>query len=153
MYIPVVQKKLNLTFWTAASFVAAVLTAVYILHKYGITVQVPPGSPRLWGILFLLLTALCCIATPILIRTGFHDRAVKNKNVTRAQFEKYQKGIILTTFAGAFIADLAYLFLAGQFYVYGCILAAIYGVYGAIPTRKKITAEMRFYNLEDGEED
>ncbi len=148
-----VQKKLNVTFWTAAAFAVAVLTVVYILHKYGVTLQVPSGPPRLWGILFLLLTALCGIATPILMRTTFHDRAIKNKNVTRAQFEKYQKGIILTSFAGAFIADIAYLFLIPQFYVYGCVLAAIYGVYGAIPTPKKITAEMRFYNLEDEEEE
>lgn len=125
---------------------------IIALRLRDFAVELHPGSARFWGIVLLIFSALFGIALPILLRTLFNERALKKREVDTPAFENYQKMVISTAAAAAIFADAAYLLVAPRFYLYGSVLAAIYGVYGAIPAEKKIRGEMRLYGIEEKEQ-
>ena len=142
-------KKLTVQFGILVGFATAFLGLVYLAHYQRITVTPPLFSIWTWGVILLVLTVFFGVALPILMRTLFHSKAVKNKKVEFSHYERLQINLIVVSMIGAYTACLAYLFLVPKFHLYASIIAGLYGIYAAIPARRKISADLSYYSLKD----
>ncbi len=140
-------RSLNRLFWVLTVLAVAVLGLSYLLHQMNITIPPPFGGLRAWGIFLLLLSVILGIALPVLLRTLFNKRAVDAKHVQWAVFVAHQQRLVVVAISAAYVAGIAYLFLVPNLYLYGSVLAGLYGIYSAIPSERKLAGEMRFYGL------
>ncbi len=142
-------RRLYWIFGVAITPVVLFFVADVVIHQTGIQVTLPFGTPRLWGIAVLILSVLCGAALPILMRAGFQTRAAGTQSVGIEEYMSLQMRLIVLSMIAALLACVAYLFLLPKLYLYGSVLAGLYGIYSAIPTRRKINAELRYYGLGD----
>ncbi len=144
---PALLRSLSRLFWSLALPALVLLAADVAVHRTAGVPAPPFGSARTWGIVLLVLSVLLAAALPILIRTLFNARAVKQRSVEPESFARYQRALVAVPLAAAFLADAAYLLSLPRLYVYGSVLAALYGVYSAYPSQKKLAGELRYYGL------
>jgi hypothetical protein len=142
-----IGRSLNRLFWVLTVLAIAFLGLGYLLHKSNITIQAPFGSLRAWGIFLLVLSVILGVALPILLRTLFNKRAVEEKHVELVLFLAHQKRLVVVSVSAAYAACIAYLFLVPNLYLYGSVLAGLYGIYSAIPSERKLKGELRYYGL------
>ena len=145
--VPQIGRSLNLLFWVLTVVALIFLGIGYLLHKSNITIQAPFDGLRAWGIFLLLLSVILGVALPILLRTMFNKRAVDAKHVNLAAFVAHQKALVIISISAAYTAGIAYLLMVPNLYLYGSVLAGLYGIYSAIPSERKLKGELRFYGL------
>ena len=141
-------RKLNSLFWILTFLAVALLGSGYLLHRMNVPISPPFGELRAWGILLLVVSVIMGVALPILLRTLFNKRAVEAKRVGMAAFADHQRRLVVISISAAYVAGLAYLLLVPNLYLYGSVLAGLYGIYSAVPSERKLTGEMRFYGVE-----
>lgn len=135
-------------------FVLMILPAVvlftlsYFAHQCNIEITAP-GSIQAWGILFLILAVSLSVALPIMMRTIFHDRSARRSRVDFRRYERFQLRQMAVAISGTVFAGLAYLFLVPKFHLYATVLAGLYGIYSVLPSRKKISGEMKYYKIKE----
>ena len=122
-------------------------SGVVILHQLDIRF-VPPGNIRVWGISLLVFSVAFGVAVPVLLRTSFHGKYIKQKSVAISEYLIYQRNMIRVCSIAIVSASIAYLFIVSPLYMYGSILAALYGIYSALPFKEKIVKELKIYKLE-----
>jgi hypothetical protein len=142
-------RKLTVLFGVLVGIAAVFFAVVYYIYYRKITVTAPLFSIFVWGVILLVLTVLFSAALPILMRTLFHSTAVKKKKAEFVEYEKLQINLIIVHLIGAYTACLACLFLVPRFHLYASVIAGLYGIYAAIPNRKKISADLKYYGLEE----
>ncbi len=142
-----IGRKLNSLFWVLTGLALTFLGIGYLLHKMNITIQAPFDGLRAWGIFLLLLSVIFGVALPILLRTLFNKRAVEEKHVELVLFVAHQKRLVIISISAAYIAGIAYLLMVPNLYLYGSVLAGLYGIYSAIPSERKLKGELRYYGL------
>ena len=145
--VPQIGRSLNLLFWVLTVVALIFLGIGYLLHRMNIEIPTPFGSLRAWGILLLLLSVILGVALPVLLRTLFNKRAVEEKHVELFLFVAHQKRLVVVSVSAAYAACIAYLLMVPNLYLYGSVLAGLYGIYSAIPSERKLKGELRFYGL------
>jgi hypothetical protein len=144
-------RRLTWIFGAAITPVLLFFALDVIIHQRAIQIPLPFGTPRLWGILVLILSVLCGIALPILMRAGFQTRAARTGSVDLENYTALQIRLIVVSMAAALLACVAYLFVLPKLYLYGSVLAGLYGIYSVIPSNRKINADLRYYGLQEKE--
>jgi hypothetical protein len=145
--VSALARRLNRLFWALTLPAVALLGIVFAAHRLGVWIDPPFGTLRGWGIVLLVLSVVFGVALPILIRTLFNKRAVERKRVEMIAFTDYQRRLVVISIAAAYIAGIAYLLAVPKLYLYGSVLAGLYGIYSAIPSERKLAGELRFYGL------
>jgi hypothetical protein len=140
-------RKLNRLFWTLTILAVAVLLVVYLLHQLEVPISPRGAELRDWGISLLILSVTLGVALPILLRTLFNRKAVQAKRVAMAAFVEHHQRLVAIPISAAYAAAVAYLLLVPNLYLYGSVLAGLYGIYSAYPQERKIKGEMRYYGL------
>ena len=140
-------RKLNRLFWVLTVLAVAFLGLGYLLHRMNIEIPTPFGSLRAWGIFLLLLSVILGVALLVLLRTLFNKRAVEEKHVELVLFLAHQKRLVVVSVSAAYAACIAYLLMVPNLYLYGSVLAGLYGIYSAITSERKLKGELRFYGL------
>jgi len=140
-------RKLSRLFWVMTVVAVIFLGIGYLLHRMNILIQAPFGSLRSWGIFLLILSVTLGVALPVLLRTLFNKKAVEAKRVELGLFFVHQKRLVVVSVSAAYAAAISYLLMVPNLYLYGSVLAALYGIYSAIPTGHKLKGELRFYGL------
>ncbi len=135
-------------FWISMSLPILFFIGIVILQKLEIRI-IPPGNIRAWGILLFVLSAAFGAALPVLLRTSFHDKFLKDKNVNISEYIVYQKKLFILCSIAVIPASFAYMFIVSPLYMYGSVLAALYGIYSTLPFKDKIFRELRMYKIED----
>jgi hypothetical protein len=144
-------RKLWTIFIIQCGLIFLIFLSIFFLHQSKISVNPPWFTLRVWGIIILVLSVSFGVAVPVLIRTYFHSKAVKSKNADFDNFSKLHCRLILVSLSGSFFACFAYLFIVPEFHLGASVLAGLYGIYSAIPVRKKLKAELNYYGLKDVE--
>ena len=142
-----VLNKLWKKFWISMSLPMLLFVGVVIIQKLEMHI-IPPGSIRIWGILLFVLAAAFGAALPILQRTSFHDKFLKDNNVNIPEYIEYQKRLYLLCSVAIVPASFAYLFIVSPLYMYGSVLAALYGIYSILPFKDKIIKELKMYKID-----
>ncbi len=135
-------------FWISMSLPILFFAGVVILQILEIRI-IPPGNIRIWGILLFVLAAAFGAAIPVLQRTLFHDKFLKDNIVNISKYIKYQKKLFILCSVAVIPASFAYMFIVSPLYMYGSVLAALYGIYSTLPFKDKITKELRIYKIEE----
>jgi len=142
-------KKMQIIFWIMTGIALVFFIINLIIHyQLKLSVKPPFGSLMVWGLFLFIISVVAGIALPILLRTLFHSRAHKEK---KAQFPGYavlQERIMVISLLSAIPANIAYLYLVPKLYLYGSVIAALYGIYSSLPSKKKITGELKYYGLD-----
>jgi hypothetical protein len=141
------NRKLNLLFWGLTLPAAAFLAAGYLLHRMELAVSPPAGALRAWGIGLLIAAVTLGAALPVLLRTLFNRAAMRAGKVEPGEFAAHQKRLVAVAVSSAYVAGLSYLLLVPPLYLYGSVLAGLYGIYSAIPSERKLKAEKKFYGV------
>jgi hypothetical protein len=142
-------RRLNRLFWILTFLALAVLGSGYLLHRMKVAISPPFGQLRTWGIFLLIVSVILGVALPILLRTLFNRRAVEAKQVALVDFVAYQQRLVVVSISAAYVAGTAYLLLVPNLYLYGSVLAGLYGIYSAIPSERKLKGELRFYGVRE----
>jgi len=121
---------------------------IFIHYLLKISVVPPFGSLFSWGLGLFIVSVITGVALPILMRTFFHSRAYRKKNAHFADYIVLQKRIMIVSLLSAIPANCAYLFLVPKLYLYGSVIAGLYGIYSSIPSEKKIAGELKYYGLD-----
>jgi len=140
-----VLKRLKRVFTVFAVLDSVVFVIIFLLHRYGITSSMYSGNLWILGIVFLVLTTAFCVAIPILARSIYVSRTLKERRFSLEGYIRIQSRLILLTLGGALFAALSYLFLVPKLHLYASMIAALYGVYSAIPSKKKIQGEINYF--------
>ena len=140
-------KRLIIVFAALTVPVVVFFLIVVYVHRQEMAVAPPLFPIWSWGVVLMVLSVMCGIALPILMRTIFHAGALRDKKVDLHQYQKLQTGMIVVSLAGAYTACLAYLFLVPTLHLYASVLAGLYGIYSAIPVRRKLSADLKYYGL------
>jgi hypothetical protein len=101
-----------------------------------VAISPPFGQFRVWGILLLIVSV--GVTLPILLRTLFNRRAVEVKQVALVDFVAHQQRLVVVSISAAYVTGVAYLLLVPNLYLYGSVLAGLYGIYSAIPSERKL---------------
>jgi hypothetical protein len=141
-------EKMRIIFWIMTSG-AIIFFIINIIVHYVIKVSVkPPGSLFYWGLALFILSVITGAALPVLMRTVFHSRAYKKKSAQFNDYAQHKQLVIVISLLASIPANCAYLFLVPKLYLYGSVLAGLYGIYAALPSERKITGELKYYGLE-----
>ncbi|MCK5644404.1 MAG: hypothetical protein KAJ19_26630 [Gammaproteobacteria bacterium] len=143
-----ILKKLWGMFWLSIVLPLILFAGVILVHQLGIRITAP-GNIRILGIFLLVFSVAFGVAVPVLLRTSFHGKYVKQKSVAISEYLIYQRTLIAVCSLAIISASIAYLFIVSPLYMYGSILAALYGIYSAIPFKEKIVNELKIYKLEN----
>lgn len=134
------------TFLISMMLPLLLFSGVVILHQLDIRI-VPPGNIRVWGILLFVLSVALGAALPVFFRTSFHSRYIKQSGVSILEYLAHQRNLIAICSISVIPASIAYLFIVSPLYMYGSILAALYGIYSTLPFKEKIVNELKIYKL------
>lgn len=126
---------------------AALFVGDVIAHKTIISIEPPLFSLKTWGYFLFVISLITGVGVPILLRANFQKNAARTKLATIEGYNKLQQLLLVSVFISCISADAAYFFPVHIFYLYGAFFSCLYGIYSVIPYRKKIAAEMKFYNL------
>ncbi len=141
-------RKLWGMFWFSIVLPLLLFAGVVFVHQMEIRITAP-GNIRIWGIILLVLSVTFGVALPVFFRTSFHGRYIKYESVSISEYLGYQRILIIICSIAIISASIAYLFIVSPLYMYGSILAALYGIYSAIPFKEKIVNELKVYKLEN----
>ena len=144
-------KKMTRVFTILCGAAALFFIIIFFLHRQEVAVTPPFRSGWIWGVVLMVLSVTFGVAIPIFMRTLFHSQAARNKRVEFWCYEKLQLNLIIISVLGAYFACFAYLFLVAKFHLGTSVLAGLYGIYSAIPVRRKIVADMKYYGLKEEE--
>ncbi len=142
-----ILKKLWSVFLISMALPLLLFAGVVVVHQLGIRIS-PPGSIRVWGIILFILSVALGAALPVFLRTSFHSKYIKKNSIGKTEYLAYQQKVITVCSIAVVSASLAYLFIVSSLYMYGSILAALYGIYSALPFKEKIVNELKIYKLE-----
>lgn len=129
------------------AFPILIFFSVAVFHQLGKSFPLP-GNFKIWGIVLFVLSVSCGAALPILIRSVFYNRFVQKSEVQAADYISHEKWLIILCSLSLFFASLAYLFIVSPLYLYGSVLAALYGIYGVLPFRSKIDEDLKTYKIQ-----
>lgn len=121
--------------------------AVAIFHQTDISI-ISLNNRRIWGILLLVASVSTGIALPIFIRTLFLNKFAKKRLVLFEEYIQYQRNLIILSSVALVCASIAYLLVVSPLYLYGSMLAALYGIYSILPFKAKINSELIYFKLQ-----
>ena len=103
--------------------------------------------PIFFTVLIFVLSAVTCLALPILIRTLFADSVKDKKNVTGEEFLKFEKNLLYAAMITPWFSLIGYLCLLPKFYLATINLLALYAVYYYCPSKKRINFDKKIFRV------
>lgn len=143
------NKKLNIMFLLCAGFSISNYVSVFILHKLAIP-QSPHGETlRMFGLIFFVLSVATGIALPIIFRTQLHGKLMRNKKIELKEYISYNRALFILAASSSVFSSVNYFLAVPDLYLYGSVLATLWGIYGVIPAKKRIISETKYYRVQD----
>lgn len=103
-------------------------------------------ATRINSTVILVATAFFSIAFPILFRTYFYQKGMKDKILSKKNYLLMKNLIIISITIGAIISIIGYFIPIYKYHMYLSILAGIWGVYSIFPSKVVVKKEVKeFY--------
>ena len=125
------------------------LIAGYFIHNKDKTPLLGPAHLKTVGTSLFILTMIFTVALPILIRVRFHQHALAFLSINPSDYGAFQKKLMISVGIGTALAGLSYILVIPDLYLYASVLAALYGIYSILPSRRKVMGELRAYGYSD----
>ena len=105
--------------------------------------------PSFFPALFFTLSAITAIAGPLFLRTLFAHFMRDKKQVSKDNFEKFQKGLISISMLTPFFAFIAVVCEFEKFYSASIIILALYAIYYYFPSKKRIDFDKKIFRINE----
>ena len=145
--LDLVIRRIKKTFMVFIIPVLILFAGVALLHQRIKTVTPSLINLKLTGVLVFIISFLCGVGVPILLRIAFQKKAAGIKKAVVDDYEDLQRKLIISVFISCLSAVAGYVFPVSTLYLYGAFFSCLYGVYSVLPYRRKIAGEMKFYHL------
>ncbi len=103
--------------------------------------------PVFFTIFIFTLSAVTCLAFPILIRTLFANSVKDKKNTTENAFLKFEKNLLYAAMITPWFSLIGYLCLFPKFYLASINLMALYALYYYYPSEKRISFDKKIFRV------
>ncbi len=140
-------KKLNLMFLICAVLSLLEYISIFVFHKLGFTPNVTGDDLRNMGLIFFILSVTSGIALPIIFRTLLHGKLIANKRIKLSEYLRYNIYLFILAYISVVFSSVNYFLAAPPLYLYGSVLAALWGIYGVMPGKKRISTETKYYRV------
>ncbi len=140
------MKKMWMRFFISVLPFTLLLVAGYLVHRNNSGSLLPDGATRPVGILLLFGSVVLGVAVPILSRVRFHNICRKNGISPDSYLSHQSRQMVLVGITGV-LAGGAYLLVVAGLYLYGSVLAALYGIYSVLPYEVKTAGELKAYGF------
>lgn len=108
--------------------------------------------PVFFTIIIFVLSAVTCLALPVLIRTIFANSVKEKKAVTEEEFSKFEKRLLYVAMITPWFSFTGYLCNFPKFYLASINLMAIYALYYYFPSKKRINFDKKIFRLKNQSE-
>ena len=108
--------------------------------------QTSDSMEGLARVLFFL-SAVCAVALPLAVRTGFISRVRSHKRVSESELLAFEKWFLYSAMPAPYLALAVHILDMPGFYVNGTFLMALYAVYYYYPSRRRIDHEKRIFRI------
>ena len=103
--------------------------------------------PILAPIVFIM-SVVFAVALPIFFRTIFAHKIRHQKNLSEADWIKFERHFLYIVLVTPYLMLMAYLFEFPRFYLSGTVLMTLYATYFYYPSNKRIAFERRIFRVE-----
>jgi len=94
---------------------------------------------------------LFSVALPILFRTGYYQKSLKNKGLDISEYFNFKLFINISIFIGSFFALYGYYYPIYKYHLYFSIFVCIWGIYSIFPSSKVIEKDLITYKVKTEE--
>jgi hypothetical protein len=94
-----------------------------------------------------ILSIVLAIALPMFYRTIFAHNKRGEKNVSEADFIKFEKRLVYITMVTPYLALAAYVLELSRLYTTGAILMGLYAIYYFFPSTKRLALDRRIFRV------
>ena len=130
-------------------FTIAGLLLVFLLHRFSSNTSDTLEANRVNSVIALLATTLFTIGIPILLRTGYFQKGVKNGGLHLPDFTRMKRLSIYSVGIGEIWMIFAYYLPIYTYHLYLSVLAGIYGIYSIFPAKNIYQKELRSFGVLD----
>ncbi|MBW1953432.1 MAG: hypothetical protein JRI76_13210 [Deltaproteobacteria bacterium] len=123
------------------------LLAAYLARSYLEIEAWALTSTRPVAVLLFVLAFAFGVALPILFRTLFVHRKRREKQITRSDLLKFERGTLYIALVAPYITLMAYFIGIPRFHFTGIVLACFYAIYYFYPSKKRIQYEKRVFRV------
>jgi len=95
----------------------------------------------------LLGSTIFSVAIPILFRTGFYNKSIKNKGLKQEEYLKFKILTIVSVFIGSLFSLYGYYYPIYIYHLYIAIIMSLWGLYSIFPSRKIYDKEVITYQV------
>lgn len=144
VFVKEIIKKINKLTMASYGITLFLLLVVFFLKNIS-----EIEANRTISVFILLTTTIFSIALPILFRTSFYQKSIKNKKLDIKDYLKMKRFIVLSVSLGTICALYGYFALIFKYHLYLSILIAIWGIYSIFPSNNIIKKELKEFNVLD----
>jgi hypothetical protein len=134
----------NIYFMLAAPAAAGFIAVAVVRQMQPLPVLPDPLAAVVAPAIFIL-AAVFAVAGPILIRTLFAHGRRDARRISRAELFAFERRTILAAMPATYLALAAYALQLPRFHLAGTLLMALYAVYYAYPSIRRVTLDERIY--------
>jgi hypothetical protein len=134
-------------FWILLVPALGGLGGVWFLRLRGTFEAGHPTGNAAWAAALFILAVITACAVPIVGRACFVHRMRHRRQVSEAEFYRFQRRQVLVVMATPYIALAAYALAVPGFYLTGIQLAMLYALYYHFPSRRRIGFDRRIFRV------
>jgi hypothetical protein len=138
-----ITKQINTITYINYSLTILFLILILIFKSYG-----NREANRFNSTLVLVSTTIFSIALPILLRTGYYQKSIKNKGLKLSEYFNFKLLLNISVFIGSLFALIGYYYPIYKYHLYLSVFVGLWGVYSIIPSTKIIEKDFIAYNIE-----
>lgn len=135
--------------WCIIIFFTAGMFAVYMLHHFIRPVWMEASKGL--SVAGLMGSVVGTLALPILTRTMFYKKCVKNKGLLPADFFHMELIILISVLAGCIFVLFSYFAPIYRYHLYLSVFAGIYGLYTVFPSDKIYNKDIKAFRVKYNE--
>lgn len=99
----------------------------------------------------LIGSTIFSVALPILFRTGFYNKSIKNNGLSREVYFNFKLLLIISTFIGSLFSLYGYFYPIFRYHLYIAVLLSLWGLYSIYPSKKIYDKEIITYQVKEKE--
>lgn len=144
-----IKDELRHTYFYLVIPLLIILLLVYLGKITGILSKGELESNRIISIFVLILVSIFSLGLPILYRAVFVTRIKDKKSISREEFLKFEKNILMMVLIAPYFVVAALVLNLPKFYFAAVIIIAIYAVYYYFPSNKRIEFEKKIFRIKE----
>jgi hypothetical protein len=120
---------------------------VWVFRTMRMVAPVRPAGTGPWAPVLFFLSMVTAAAAPILIRALFAHRMQHRSWISKPEFLRFQRHLILVVMATPYLALTAYALAVPGFYLAGIFLAMLYALYYHYPSQRRLVFDRRIFRV------